>query len=133
MAPCAYKPGGQQPFVGGPVCEAVQPSVEDNHAPKWPWLCWKRFAAHPVRLQLPALAYNLANSLRTAATPELIEQWSRTFLREPVLETAARLVRHVRFAVFQIEKAAQPRTVLAGILGLMNDWGLPATPSRHER
>jgi len=41
-----------------------------------------RFAANAFRLQLHALACNLANFLRTAATPEVIERWPLTSLRE---------------------------------------------------
>jgi hypothetical protein len=35
-----------------------------------------------VRLQLHALAYNLANFMRTLALPEEVEHWSLTTLRE---------------------------------------------------
>ena len=35
-----------------------------------------RFAANAVHLQLHALAYNLANFLRTLATPVEIDTWS---------------------------------------------------------
>ena len=42
-------------------------------------------------LQLHALAYNLANLLRTAATPEVIERWSLTRLRERLIKTGTRL------------------------------------------
>jgi len=38
--------------------------------------------ANAVRLQLHALAYNLANFLRTLAAPEIIEKWTLTSLRE---------------------------------------------------
>ena len=40
-----------------------------------------KFAANAVRLQLHALAYNLANFLRTLAKPKDIEMWSLTSLR----------------------------------------------------
>jgi hypothetical protein len=40
-----------------------------------------RFAANAVRLQLHALAYNLANFLRTLATSEVVATWSLTSLR----------------------------------------------------
>ena len=40
------------------------------------------FAANAVRLQLHALAYNLANFMRTSAPPEAVKHWSRTSLRE---------------------------------------------------
>jgi hypothetical protein len=79
-----------------------------------------RFAANAVRLQLHALAYNLANFLRTLATPEAIERWSLTSLRERLIKTGARLVRHGRYAIFQMAEAALPRQVFAGILDLIN-------------
>ena len=79
-----------------------------------------RFAANAVRLQLHALAYNLANFLRTLATPEGIETWSLTSLRERLIKTGARLVGHARYAVFQMAEAALPRAVFAGILDLIN-------------
>jgi hypothetical protein len=55
-----------------------------------------RFAVNAVRLQLHALAYNLANFLRTLATPTEIEKWSLTSLRERLIKTGGRLVRHGR-------------------------------------
>ncbi len=69
-----------------------------------------------VRLQLHALAYNLANFLRTLAAPEAIEKWTLTSLRERLIKTGARLVRHARYAVFQMAEAALPRTLFAGVL-----------------
>jgi len=52
-----------------------------------------RFAANAFRLQLHALACNLANFLRTAATPEVIERWPLTSLREQLINTGTRLLR----------------------------------------
>src|SRR5262249_44268112 len=43
---------------------------EGKGAIKWTRLSCRTFAANAVRLQLHALAYNLANFLRTLATPE---------------------------------------------------------------
>jgi hypothetical protein len=56
-----------------------------------------RLKANAVRLQLHALAYNLANFLRTLATPEEIERWSLTSLRERLTKTGVRLVRQLTF------------------------------------
>lgn len=77
-----------------------------------------RFAANEVRLQLHALAYNLANFLCTLAPPEAIERWSLTSLRERLINAGVRLVRNARYAVFQMAEAALPRQVFAGILVL---------------
>ena len=86
-----------------------------------------KFAANAVRLQLHALAYNLANFLRTTATPEAIERWSLTSLRERLIKTGARLVRHARYAVFQMAEAALPRSVFQGVVNLIN--GLRGPPA----
>ena len=52
--------------------------------------------------------------------------WSLTSLRERLIKTGARLVRHARYAVFQFAEAALPRDVFAGVLGLIN--GLRGPP-----
>ena len=105
---------------------AEQHIKEGKHALKWTRLSCMRFAANAVRLQLHALAYNLANFLRTLATPEAIERWSLTSLRERLIKTGARLVRHGRYAIFQIAEAALPRQEFASILALIN--GLRGPP-----
>ena len=99
---------------------AEQHIKEGKYALKWTRLSCMRFAANEVRLQLHALAYNLANFLRTLATPEAIERWSLTSLRERLIKTGARLVRHGRYTIFQMAEVALPRQVFAGILGLIN-------------
>ncbi len=43
-----------------------------------------------------------------------------TSLRERLIKTGARLVRHGRYAIFQMAEVALPRAVFAGILGLIN-------------
>ena len=106
---------------------AEQHIKEGKHALKWTRLSCMRFAANAVRLQLHALAYNLANFLRTLATPEAIETWSLTSLRERLVKTGARRVRHARYAIFQFAGTALPRAVFAGILALIN--GLRGPPA----
>jgi hypothetical protein len=99
---------------------AEQHIKEGKYALKWTRLSCMRFSANAVRLQLHALAYNLANFLRTLATPDEIGTWSLTSLRERLIKTGARLVRHARYAVFQFAEAALPRVVFAGILARIN-------------
>jgi restriction system protein len=55
-----------------------------------------------VRLQLHALAYDLANFMRTLALPEEVEHWSLTTLREKLVKIGARIVRDGRYVVFQL-------------------------------
>jgi Transposase DDE domain group 1 len=52
-----------------------------------------RTTANAVRLQLHALAYNLANFMRTLALPEAVKQWSLTSLREKLVKIGAKVVR----------------------------------------
>jgi hypothetical protein len=107
---------------------AEQHIKEGKYALKWTRLSCMKFAANEVRLQLHALGCNLANFLRTLATPEAVATWSLTSLRERLIKTGARLVHHARYAVFQFAEAALPREVFAGVLGLITGLrGPPAT------
>src|SRR5262249_57224184 len=60
---------------------AEQYIKEGKHALKWTRLSCTTFRANAVRLQLHALAYNLANFLRTLALPGEVARWSLTSLR----------------------------------------------------
>jgi Transposase DDE domain group 1 len=66
-----------------------------------------------IRLQLFALAYDLANFLRTLALPDAVAQWSLTTLREKLVKVGARLVRHGRYVTFQLAEVAVPRALFA--------------------
>jgi len=76
----------------------------------------RAFRDNAVRLQLFALAYNLANFLRSLALPGDVARWSLTTLREKLVKIGARIVRHGRYLVFQLAEVAVPRAVFAGIL-----------------
>ena len=98
---------------------AEQHIKKGKYALKWTRLSCMRFAANAARLRLYGLAYNLANFLRTLATPEEIERWSLTSLHERLIKTGARLVRHGRYAAFQMAEASLPRAVFAGLHDLI--------------
>jgi len=66
---------------------------EGKTAVKWTRLSCCSFAANAVRLQLHALAYNLASFMRTLALPEAVEQWSLTTLRDRPLISAISAMR----------------------------------------
>ena len=89
---------------------------EGKYALRWTRLSCRAFRHNAVRLQLHALAYNLANFLRTLALPAEIEHWSLTTLREKLVKIGARIVRHGRYVVFQLAEVAVPRALFAGIL-----------------
>ena len=55
---------------------------EGKNAMKWTRLSCCSFVAYAVQIQLHALAYNLANFMRTLALPEAVAHWSLTSLRK---------------------------------------------------
>ena len=84
-------------------------------------LSCRTFAANAVRLQLHALAYNLANFLRTLATPEPIKDWSLTSLTEKLIKIGAKVVSHGRYVAFQMAEVAIPRQMFQEILRLITE------------
>jgi len=100
---------------------------EGKHAINWTRLSCHSFRANAVRLQLHALAYNLANFLRTLALPEAVEHWSLTTLREKLVKIGAKVIRHGRNVTFQLAEVAIPRRLFAEILHLID--GLRPRPA----
>ena len=92
----------------------------------------RAFRHNTVRLQLHALAYNIANFLRTLALPK----GRSTTLREKLVKIGARIVRHGRYVVFQLAEVAVPRVLFAKILrridGLRLFAAVPGMRSRSE-
>jgi Transposase DDE domain group 1 len=88
---------------------------EGKNAVKWTRLSCTTVRANAVRLQLHALAYNLANFLRTLALPGEIADWSLTSVREKVV-IGAKVIAHGRYLVFQMAEVAVPRELFRGIL-----------------
>src|SRR5215212_4121857 len=89
---------------------------EGKNALRWTRLSCHSFRHNAVRLQLFALAYNLANFLRSLALPREVAQWSLTTLREKLVKIGARIVRHGRYLVFQLAEVAVPHALFAAIL-----------------
>ena len=90
----------------------------------------RAFRHNAVRLQLFALAYNLANFLRSLALPDAVAQWSLTTLREKLVKIGARIVRHGRYIVFQLAEVAVRRALFTEILrriGRLRGLPVPAT------
>jgi hypothetical protein len=83
------------------VNQAVVPAVQDNAA----------------RLQLFALAYNLANFLRQLVLPKPIQGWTLTTLREKLVKIGAKVVKHAKYVIFQLAEVAVPRKLFAALLG----------------
>ena len=100
---------------------------EGKDAIKWTRLSCRRFRNNEVRLQLHALAYNLANFMRTLALPKEVEHWSLTTLREKLVKIGAKVVRHGRYVTFQLAEVAVPRSLFQKILRLID--GLRGRPA----
>ena len=108
---------------------AEQHIKEGKNAVTWTRLSCRRFAANAVRLQLHALAYNLANFLRTLTLPEAVSHWSMTTLRDRLVKIGARIVRHGRSITFQMAEVMVPRTLFQQILDAIAALR-PAPPAR---
>jgi len=93
---------------------------EGKNAIKWTRLSCRKFRNNEVRLQLHALAYNLANFMRTLALPSEIEHWSLTTLREKLVKIGAKVVAHGRYVTFQMAEVAVPRGLFQDILRLID-------------
>ena len=83
--------------------------------------------ANAVRLQLHALAYNLAHFMRTLALPEAVAHWSLTSLREKFVKIGAKIVTHARYVMFQMAEVAVPRDLFSDILRLIAELRPPPT------
>jgi hypothetical protein len=95
---------------------AEQYIKEGKHAVTWTRLPCTRFAANAVRLRLHALAYNLANFLRTLALPEEVKHRSLTTLRDRLVKLGAKNVWHGCAIAFQMAEVMVPRALFRQIL-----------------
>jgi hypothetical protein len=100
---------------------------EGKNALKWTRLSCRRFRDNQARLQLFALAYNLANFLRQLALPRPVRTWTLTTLREKLIKIGAKVVRHAKAVTFQLAEVAVPRMLFAAILARIGR--LRAAPS----
>ena len=78
-----------------------------------------------TRLQLFALAYNLANFLRRLALPRDVKHWSLTTLREKLVKIGAKVTRHSKYVTFQLAEVAVTRKWFAATLNRIERLGLP--------
>jgi hypothetical protein len=144
IAKVEWRPGELYPRVGFIVTNLSRPAErvvafynkrgtceqwikEGKGAIKWTRLSRRSFAANTVRLQLHALAYNLANFMRTLALPEAVKQWSLTSLREKLVKIGAKVVCHGRYFIFQMAEVAVPKELFQEILRLID--GLRPRPA----
>jgi hypothetical protein len=100
---------------------------EGKNALNWTRLLCRRFKDNQVRLQLFALAYNLANFVRRLALPRSVQTWTLTTLRERLIKIGAKVVHHAKALTFQLSEVAVPRALFAAILARIGR--LRAAPS----
>ena len=80
-----------------------------------------------MRLQLHALAYNLATFLRCIELPEAMADGSLTSLQLKLIKIGARVVRHARAITFQLAEVAVTGPMVRAILAAIRR--LRAPPS----
>ena len=95
---------------------AEQHIKEGKHAFHWTRLSCKRFRDNEVRLQLHALAYNLATFLRCIELPEEMANWSLTSLQLKLIKIGSRVIRHARTITFQLAEVAVTGPMVRAIL-----------------
>ncbi len=98
---------------------------EGKNAVKWTKLSCRTFKDNQTRLQLFALAYNLANFLRRLALPRDVKHWSLTTLREKLVKIGAKVTRHSKYVTFQLAEVAVTRKLFAAILDRIERLALP--------
>ncbi len=108
---------------------AEQHIKEGKTAIVWTRLSCRRFRNNEGRLQLHALAYNLANFMRTLALPEAVKHWSLTSLQQKLVKSGARIVGHGRSVTFQMAEVAVPRGLFDEILRLIAQLRAPPAPA----
>jgi hypothetical protein len=98
---------------------------EGKNVVKWTKLSCRTFKDNQARLQLFALAYNLANFLRRLALPKPARHWSLTTLREKLIKIGAKVTRHSKYVTFQLAEVAVTRNLFGAILERIARLALP--------
>ena len=98
---------------------------EGKNGVKWTKLSCRTFKDNQTRLQLFALAYNLANFLRRLALLGDVKHWSLTTLREKLVKIGAKVTRHSKYVTFQLAEVAVMRRLFAAILDRIKRLTLP--------
>ena len=87
---------------------AEQWIMEGKNALKWTRLSCREFKDNQVRLQLFALAYNLANFLTRLALPRSIKHWTLTTLREKLVKIGAKVGRTLALRDLPARRSGDP-------------------------
>lgn len=99
---------------------AEQNIKEGKYAFRWTRLSCKRFRDNEVRLQLHALAYNMATFLHCIELPEAKAEWSLTSLQRKLIKIGPRVVLHARAITFQLAEVAVTGRMVRAILAAIH-------------
>ncbi len=99
---------------------AEQHSKEGKYAFRSTSLSCKRFRDNEVRLQLHALAYNLATFLRCIELPEAMADWSLTSFQRKLIKIGARMVLHSSSITFKLAEVAVTGLMVRAILAAIH-------------
>ncbi len=96
---------------------------EGKQAMQWTRLSCHRLRANEARLQLSLLAYNLGNLWRRLVLPKRIDAWSLTSLRQRLVKTGGRLIKHARYYWLVLAESHLTRRLFGQMLRRI--WALP--------
>ncbi len=82
----------------------------------WTRLSCHRFRGNEVRLWLSVIAYNLGNLWRRLALAKKIGNWSLTSLRQRLVKTGGRLVKHARYYWLLLAESHLTRRLFGAML-----------------
>ena len=99
---------------------------EGKQAVKMTRLSCYRFRSNEVRLWLSIIAYNLGNLWRRLVMPQRIGNWSLTSLRQRLVKTGGRLVKHARYYWLLLAESHLTRRLFASMLGRIDGLPLPS-------
>ncbi len=81
-------------------------------------VCGRSSLKWRVHFSILALAYYLANFMRTLALSKTVAHWSLTSLGEKLVKIGAKIVTHARYVTFQMAEVAVPRELFQPIAEL---------------
>jgi hypothetical protein len=91
-----------------------------KYAFHWTRLSCKRFRDSDMRLQLHALAYNLATFPRCIELPEAMADWSLTSFQRKLIKIGARMVLHSSSITFKLAEVAVTGLMVRAILAAIH-------------
>jgi len=99
---------------------------EGKQAVKMTRLSCHRFRSNEVRLWLSVLAYNLGNLWRRLVLPRRIAGWSLTSLKQRLVKTGSRLLKHARYYWLLLAESHLTRRLFGAMAGRIESLPLPA-------